>query len=129
MDTRARADTLRGMNAPLRCSDHALAAAGESVQWEGEIYDGVRSTYGSTPTAFLRATADELFLSGHRGEFHLPRAQVWKIARGEFYPWLFCAVQIHHGIAAYPNELQFKPAHATPHDVLARLHALGYPAG
>lgn len=117
------------MHAPLRCSDDAIAAVEESVQWEGEIYDGVRSTYGSVPAAFLRATADEIFLAGNRGEFHLPRARVWKIGRGQFYPWLFCAIQIHHGVGEYPNELQFKPAHATPHAVLAHLDALGYPVG
>ena len=89
--------------------------------------DGIASTYGPTPLAFLSATADELLLCGNRGSFRLPRAAIRKIGRGGFYPWFFSAVRIHHSMSNYPVELQFKPLQATPVEVRAQLKAMGYP--
>lgn len=89
--------------------------------------DDIASTYGPDPLATLTATADELILSGKRGTFRLPRAAVRKLGRGNFYPWFFSAVRLHHNIPGMSVSLQFKPLGVTPQEVRARLVALGYP--
>ncbi len=102
-------------------------SAGAVERWDGHMCDGVAATYGTTPLAFLSATADELLLCGNRGSFRLPRAAIRKIGRGGFYPWFFSAVRVHHTVASYPVELQFKAMHEKPGDIMGRLKALGYP--
>jgi hypothetical protein len=89
--------------------------------------DDIAATYGPDPLATLTATADELFLVGTRGTFRLPRTAITGIGRGNFYPWFFGAVRIHHTVAGYPDSLQFKPLTVKPRDVIAELRALGYP--
>lgn len=96
-------------------------------EWEGTIFDGSGSTYGSRPPAFLRATSDELYLCGNRGTFRIPRSHVWKIGLGDFHPWRFCSIQIHHRVSSCPNQIQFKPSVTTPRSLLEQLRALGYP--
>lgn len=115
------------VNASPHSSDDAHASGDSVIEWEGAIYDGQRTTYGLRPAAYLRATAEALYVRGPRGDYQLARSRIWKIARGDFYPWLFDAIQIHHGIQEYPNEIQFKPATAGVHAVLSALKELGYP--
>jgi hypothetical protein len=102
------------------------SAAG-ATRWDGHMCDGIASTYGPTPLAFLSATADELLLCGNRGSFRLPRAAIRKVGRGGFYPWFFSAVRVHHTMTNYPVELQFKPMQSAAGEILAQLKALGYP--
>jgi hypothetical protein len=89
--------------------------------------DDVGATYGHAPMATLSATTEMLILTGTRGNFHLPRAAVKKLGRGKMYPWLFSAVRIHHNVASYPTDLQFKPLGLKPREVLEQLRGLGYP--
>ena len=89
--------------------------------------DGVGSTYGVEPMAFLSADRDQLLLSGNRGTFRLPRASVRKLGRGGLYPWFFGGIRIRHTVASFPDELVFKPMGAQERDILDRLRALGYP--
>ena len=97
------------------------------IKWEGHMADDVGATFGHSPMASLTATSDRLVLSGTRGNFTLPRTLVTKVGRGKMYPWLFSALRIHHRVAGYPADLQFKPLGTTPREVLAQLHQLGYP--
>ena len=97
-------------------------------QWPGHMADDIAATYGPEPLAMLTATPDELNLTSTRGNFRVPRTAITKLGRGNFYPWLFSAVRIHHNIAGYPRELQFKPLGTKPGDVRIQLRALGYPA-
>lgn len=90
--------------------------------------DDVGATDGPEPMATLEATASELVLAGNRGTFRLRREEVTRIGRGGFYPWLFGALRIRHGVARFPSELQFKPLDATVPAVRAALKSLGYPA-
>jgi hypothetical protein len=76
----------------------------------------------------LTATTHELVLSGTRGTFRVPRSAVTRLGRGNFYPWLFSAMRIHHSVAGLPKSLQFKPQPGHWREVLARLQALGYPS-
>lgn len=89
--------------------------------------DGIGATYGDKPLAFLAATATDLHLCGNRGDFLIPRASIRKLGRSGFYPWFFAGVRIHHSIANFPHELQFKPMGAERREILERLRALGYP--
>jgi hypothetical protein len=89
--------------------------------------DGVGSTYGLEPMAFLAAEPDHLLLSGNRGTFRLPRATVVKLGRGGLYPWFFHGIRIRHNVASFPDELVFKPMGAKECDILVRLRMLGYP--
>jgi hypothetical protein len=89
--------------------------------------DGVGSTFGVEPTAFLSTDSDHLVLSGNRGTFRLPRAAVLKLGRGGFYPWFFGGVRIRHNVASFPEELVFKPIGTRERDILGRLRAMGYP--
>lgn len=91
--------------------------------------DDVASTYGPEPLASLTATAHELVLSGTRGTFRVPRSAVTRLGRGNFYPWFFSALRIHHSVPGYPENLQFKPQPGHWRDVVARLKSLGYPTG
>lgn len=97
------------------------------VQWPGDVYDGQRATYGLSPAAFLRATMQELVLCAGAREYRFTRDQVWKASRGDFYPWLFNSIKVHHAVSEHPNDIQFKPGNAGVHEVLASLSALGYP--
>lgn len=91
--------------------------------------DGVGSTYGPEPLAFLSATGDELLLWGNRGSFRFPRTSIRKLGRSGFYPWFFSAIRIHHEVGNYPDELQFKPIDVRAREVLVRLKDLGFPVG
>lgn len=99
----------------------------EGSKWEGHMADDIASTDGPEPMALLVATADYLHLTSTRGNYKLPRNAVTKLGRGKFYPWLFSAVRIHHTVAGFPKDLQFKPGRVKPADVLAQLRTLGYP--
>lgn len=103
------------------------AATGEGKKWEGHMADDVSATGGPEPMALLVATSGTLVLVSTRGNFRLPRNAVTKLGRGNFYPWLFSAVRIHHTVAGAPKELQFKPLNCRPADVIGALRALGYP--
>jgi hypothetical protein len=89
--------------------------------------DDVAGTYGTEPMAFLSATADEIILSGSRGNFRIPRANITRIGRGKLYPWLFKAVRLHHSVTNFPRDLQFKPIDGNWRQVKQSLQALGYP--
>jgi hypothetical protein len=91
--------------------------------------DDVGSTYGPEPLASLRATPAALVLSGTLGAFQLPRSAITKLGRGNFYPWFFSALRIHHRVAGYPVALQFKPLGTHWRVVQAQLKSLGYPIG
>jgi hypothetical protein len=110
--------------APALSSNHNNA---HESKWHGHMADDVGATYGHEPMATLTATGDALLLSGTRGTFRIPRAAVTKLGRGNMYPWLFSAVRIHHTVAGYPTNLQFKPLGMRPRDVRAHLRTLGYP--
>src|SRR5687767_825681 len=99
----------------------------EEIRWEGHIADDVAATYGPEPLAMLTVMADGLNLTSTRGNYRLPKAAVTKLGRGTFYPWLFSAVRIHHNIAGYPKNLQFKPHRLKPRELLEQLRTLGYP--
>lgn len=96
-------------------------------RWEGHMADDVAGTYGTEPMAFLSATADELILSGSRGNYRLPRTSITRIGRGKLYPWFFAAVRIHHSVGNFPRDLQFKPLTGNWRQVRQALHSLGYP--
>lgn len=89
--------------------------------------DDIAATHGPEPLATLTVTADGLNLASTRGNFHLPKAAITKLGKGNFYPWFFSAVRIHHTIAGFPRDLQFKPLRLKPRDVLEHLRTLGYP--
>jgi hypothetical protein len=101
--------------------------ASEGLKWEGHMADDVASTYGPEPMAVLLASADSLYLSSSRGNFRIPRSAVVRLGRGNFYPWFFSALRIHHQVAGYPRSLQFKPLHTTWRQVIAELKQLGFP--
>lgn len=89
----------------------------------------VGNTVGPEPAAVLSANADELWLKGTLGDFHIPRNAVTKIRRGGMYPWVFMCVWIRHAIPNYPSHLQFKALGVRSSDIIAQIKALGYPAG
>jgi len=91
--------------------------------------DGVGTTAGPEPGAVLCANADEIWLKGRRGDFHLPRNAVVRIGRGRMYPWFIRGIRIRHNVAGYPAELQFGPFVGTTRDILAQLKSLGFPTG
>ena len=99
-----------------------------ALRLEGHMSNGVGATYGAEPCAVLTATADELWLKGNLGDFHIPRSAVVKLGRGLLYPWFFRGVRIRHSIAAFPPDLQFKPMVGRSREILAQLAALGFPA-
>lgn len=101
----------------------AANASGDEIKWPGHMADDIASTYGPEPLASLTATVHELLLSGTRGTFRIPRAAVTRIGRGNFYPWLFSALRIHHSVSGFPKSLQFKPQPGHWRDVLTRLKA------
>ena len=116
------------MNAARPNPDHLEASLdGSPLSWAGHMADDIAATYGPEPLANLTATAESLSLSSTRGNFRLPRAAITKLGRGNFYPWFFSAVRIHHNVRGYPRSLQFKPLGAKPAEVIAKLRALGYP--
>lgn len=117
------------MNATQPKSYHVEPSANGSPQlsWAGHMADDIAATYGPDPLANLTATAEFLSLSSTRGNFRVPRAAVTRLGRGNFYPWFFSAVRIHHRVSGYPRILQFKPLGAKPSEVMARLRELGYP--
>lgn len=111
-------------SSPLVDSDRDHSAP---LTWPGHVADDVAATFGPEPKAHLTATRDGLSISSTRGEFHLPRASVVKICRGNFYPWFFAAVRVHHHEPSVPVSLQFKALGHKSSEVLARLRELGYP--
>jgi hypothetical protein len=113
------------MNAPQTKTD--LPTSATPLSWPGHMADDVAATYGPEPLANLTATAEGLSLSSTRGNFHLPRTAVTKLGRGNFYPWFFAAVRIHHTVRGLPRNLQFKPLGLSPAELRAVLHELGYP--
>jgi hypothetical protein len=97
------------------------------LSWPGHMADDVAATYGQEPLANLTATPECLNLSSTRGNFRVPRAAVTKLGRGNFYPWFFSAIRIHHTVAGAPRSLQFKPIGLKPREVMTKLGELGYP--
>ena len=97
------------------------------LSWPGHLADDISATDGPEPLAHLTATAELLTLSSTRGNFRVPRTAVTKLGRGNFYPWFFAAVRIHHTVSGYPRSLQFKPLGVKPSEVTAKLRELGYP--
>ena len=100
----------------------------QELKWLGHMADDGAATFGPDPMASLTATADTLVLAGSRGTFRVPRTAVVKVGRGGMYPWFFSGVRIHHNLASYPRDLQFKPMDAKLRDILSQLGRLGYPA-
>ena len=96
-------------------------------RWEGHMSDDIAATYGPEPLAFLRATPDEIVISGTRGTYSLPRTSVTKIGRGKMYPWFFTGVRIVHSVGSYPKNLQFKPLGGPWQEILQALRQQGYP--
>ena len=96
------------------------------LRWEGHMCDGVGTTTGSEPGALLCANAEELWLKGRRGDFHLPRSAVVKVGRAGMYPWFFRGIRIRHRVSGYPAELQFGPFVGTSRSILTQLKSLGY---
>jgi hypothetical protein len=96
-------------------------------RWEGHMCDGVGSTYGPKPTAFLYANSDEILLTGSRGAFRLLRSSISKIGRGKLYPWMFGGITIRHNVASFPKELQFQAMGVRSREILNRLRELGFP--
>jgi hypothetical protein len=97
------------------------------LSWPGHMADDIAATYGPEPMANLTATAESLNVSSTRGNFRVPRTAVTKLGRGNFYPWFFSAIRIHHTVQGYPRSLQFKPLGLKPREVLMKLRDLGYP--
>lgn len=89
--------------------------------------DDIAATFGPEPLATLMVTAEGLSLTSTRGNFRLPKSAITKLGKGKFYPWFFSAVRIHHTIANFPRDLQFKPFGLKPRDLLEQLRTLGYP--
>jgi hypothetical protein len=110
------------LNIAETVSDETLQA-----KWTGHMADDVGATYGPEPLATLSATANGLLLSSTRGTFQVPRTAVAKLGRGNFYPWFFSAIRIHHQVPGYPRSLQFKPLGMKSRDLLTQLRQLGYP--
>src|SRR5688572_26726704 len=96
----------------------ASNASDDEIKWLGHMADDVASTYGPEPLASLTATAHALVLSGTRGTFRVPRSAVTRLGRGNFYPWLFSALRIHHSVPEHPKSLQFQPQSGHWRDVL-----------
>ncbi len=89
--------------------------------------DDVAATDGPKPLAMLTATPQELVLTGTRGTYRFPRAEVQGIGRGGFYPWFFGAIRVRHRVAKFPRSLQFKPMEGGWRAVRDRLREMGYP--
>ncbi len=89
--------------------------------------DDGAATFGPDPMASLTATPETLVLAGTRGTFRISRTAVVKLSRGGMYPWFFSGVRIHHNVAGYPRDLQFKPISSKLREVLLQLNGLGYP--
>ncbi|MBL9214412.1 MAG: hypothetical protein JNG83_02940 [Opitutaceae bacterium] len=105
------------------------SVAGDGLRWEGHMADDIAATDGPIPMALLVATPEALCLNSTRGNYRLPRSAVTRLGRGNFYPWFFSAVRIHHDVKGCPRELQFKPSRVKPAAVMAQLRSLGYPVG
>lgn len=103
------------------------SAPNETHKWEGHIADDIAATDGPEPMALLIATTESLLLRSTRGNFELPRNAVRKLGRGNFYPWFFGAVRIHHSMREFPRDLQFKPLRVKPREIINQLRSLGYP--
>ena len=99
------------------------------LRWEGHMSDGVGTTYGGEPLAFLEAGPKEIHLSGTRGTFRVPRTAIQKIVRGGFYPWFFGGIRIRHNVPGFPEFLLFKSMTASSREILGQLQGLGYPTG
>lgn len=117
------------MNATQPKSYHAEPNTDGSTQlsWSGHMADDIAATYGPDPLANLTATADFLHLTSTRGNFRMPRAAVTRLGCGNFYPWFFAAMRIHHTVSGYPRSLQFKPLGLKPRELMTKLRELGYP--
>ena len=100
-----------------------------SLRWEGHMCDGVGTTAGPEPGAVLCANADEIWLKGRRGDFHLPRKAVIRIGRSRFYPWFFRGILIRHNVPGCPSDLKFGPWTTSSCEILLQLKSLGYPTG
>ena len=114
------------MSAPTPPLDSLPAG---SLCLKGHMYNGVGTTYGPVPGAALTASADELWIKGNLGDFHIPRAAVTKLQRGSLYPWFFRGVRIRHRAAGVPAEIQFQTMDGNTRVHLAQLRALGFPTG
>ena len=114
------------MSAPTPPLDSLPAG---SLCLKGHMYNGVGTTYGPVPGATLTASADELWIKGNLGDFHIPRAAVTKLQRGSLYPWFFRGVRIQHRIAGIPAVLRFNAMSGSTRELLAQLGALGFPIG
>ncbi len=99
------------------------------VRLEGHMADDVAATSGPKPGAVLQATADELWIKGHRGDLRLPRQSIARIDRGGLYPWFFKGIRVRHSLPGAPAKVQFLPFECDTGVLLRRLHALGYPRG
>ena len=92
------------------------------------MWDGVGATLGP-PRAVLSVNAEEIWLKGARGDFHIPRSEVVRLGRGSAYPWFFQGLRIRHRIARLPSDLQFRAMDGGTRGILAQLKAVGYPTG
>ena len=99
------------------------------LRWEGNMSDGIGTTGGPGPGAVLCANADEIWLKGRRGDFHLPRKAVLRIGRSGFYPWFFRGILIRHNVPGCPSDLKFGPWTTSSCEILLQLKSLGYPTG
>jgi hypothetical protein len=117
------------MNAPKDTNSTVLPIEGNanSLRWEGHMSDGAGSTFGAEPCAVLLVNADEIWLKGNRGDFHIPRKAVVRVGRGPMYPWFFRGIRIRHNIEKFPAYLQFRPMVGGIHEILTQLKALGFP--
>jgi hypothetical protein len=104
-----------------------LPAFPNTAHWTGHMTNGLGTSYGPEPKAFLTATSEEILLSGTVGTFRIPRVAVTKVGRGNLYPWFFGGVRIHHVMPGLPEELQFNALGTRRRELLKRLAELGYP--
>ncbi len=119
------------MNVPQNPSPAGspVAANNYPLRWEGAMNDGNGTSGTPGAGAILCANAEEIWLSGRRGDFHLPRNSVVRIGRAGMYPWFFRGVRIRHRIPAFPSILQFGPWTVPSREILAQLKSLGFPTG
>ncbi|MBI5380854.1 MAG: PH domain-containing protein [Opitutae bacterium] len=99
-----------------------------TLQWTGQMANDVASSSGPATNTKLIATPAALELSGPLGTYRIPREQVVRLHRGQFYPWLFAGFRIRHQAAGLPHNLQFCPNETPSRAVLSALKGLGYPA-
>ncbi len=106
---------------------HPIPATVYALRWEGAMNDGNGTSGSQGAAAVLCANADEIWLSGRRGDFHLPRAAVVRVGRAGMYPWFFRGIRIRHTVAGYPPILQFGAWTVPSRQVISQLRSLGFP--